>query len=139
MDGHTLMGHLDRLVRVYQAEGFSGDLRPSQWHALRYFANAGPDERTLTHFARARATTMGTASITVSGLVEKGLMTRGRDGRNVDLEVSDEGWRLLESHDPYRHFAAALERLSDDQKRALVAASEAILAERCPAGEDGEA
>ncbi len=139
MDGHTLMGHLDRLVRVYQAEGFSGDLRPSQWHALRYFANAGPDERTLTHFARARATTMGTASITVSGLVEKGLMTRGRDGRNVDLEVSEEGLRLLETQDPYRSFAAALERLSEEQKRALVAAAEAILTERCPAGEGGEA
>jgi DNA-binding MarR family transcriptional regulator len=127
-DTRRVMTKLEQLVRVYYAEGYSGELRPAQWQALRYFDQAAEAERTLTAFAKARATTMGTASITVSGLVERGLMERGHGERNVGLRISAEGRRLLERADPYRRIAGAIESLSEDQRAALIAAADAIVA-----------
>jgi DNA-binding MarR family transcriptional regulator len=124
----SVMTKLEQLVRVYYSEGYAGELRPAQWQALRYFDQAPEGERTLTAFARARATTMGTASMTVSGLVERGLMERGHGERNVGLRVSPAGKRLLETQDPYRRFARAVAELPEEQRAALVQAADAIMA-----------
>jgi DNA-binding MarR family transcriptional regulator len=71
---------------------------------------------------------MGTASMTVSGLVERGLMERGHGERNVGLRVSPAGKRLLETQDPYRRFARAVAELPEEQRAALVQAADAIMA-----------
>lgn len=132
-DGQTVMGRLEQLVRIYLSRGFTEDLRPSQWQALRFFAQAAPEERSLTAFAKARAKTLGTASITVSGLVEKGLMTRAQSGRNVGLEVSPRGLELLQRSDPYRSFEHVLERLPPEHKQALIVAVDRIVSQECGA------
>ena len=92
---------IEKLIRIQLANSYRNELRPAQWQALRFFATADPRDRTLTGFARHRRSTIGTTSITVSQLVDRGYRVRGdpQGQRNVDLRVSDKGMAALE-HDP---------------------------------------
>lgn len=103
-----LTDKLERTMRLYQATSYRDALRPAQWQALRYFATAPAAQRTVSGLARARASTMGTTSITVTGLVDRGLLERGSDTRNVGLRVTDAALRLLEEADPARTLSRAI-------------------------------
>jgi DNA-binding MarR family transcriptional regulator len=107
---------LERAMRLYQATGYRDELRPAQWQALRHFATAPAEQRTVSGLARARASTMGTTSITVSGLVDRGLLRRGSGTRNVGLRLTDAGLRLLEQADPARTLSSAIAEIPDVER-----------------------
>lgn len=126
---NAVMTRLEQLLRIYHAQGFAHGMTPAQWQALRYFDRAEGGDRTLTGFAQARATSMGTASTTVSWLVNRGLLERAHGGaRNVALRLTAEGQNLLESKDPYRCIERAVDALPTVQRKALVEAADSIVA-----------
>ena len=63
--------HLGRASQDYEA-----GLSPAQWTALRYLARANRFSRTVSAFAEFHATTRGTASQTVKGLVARGFVKK---------------------------------------------------------------
>lgn len=103
---------IEKLIRIHFRNSYRDGLRPAQWQALRYFASAGPEERSLTAFARHRRSTMGTASITVSQLVERGFMERGdpEGQRNVGLRLTEQGRAALQN-DPIEELVDAISGL----------------------------
>jgi DNA-binding MarR family transcriptional regulator len=113
---------IEKLIRIQLANSYRNELRPAQWQALRFFAQADPRERTLTGFARHRRSTIGTTSITVSQLVDRGYLERGDPNgqRNVDLRVSEKGLQALEQ-DPMKELEDALNRLTEPQREQLLA------------------
>lgn len=92
-------------------------LRPTQWHALRHFANAPIAERTVSGFAAANRTTPGTTSVTISALEGRGLLKRVQRPTGWAVEITEAGRALLE-RDPMTCLAAALEACSADDKAA---------------------
>jgi DNA-binding MarR family transcriptional regulator len=110
---------LEQLVRVQFARSFVHGLKPAQWHALRYFAVMPEIERSVTAFARHRASTMGTASTTITTLVRKGYLGRaGGNTRNSGLYVTEAGHQLLRD-DPINDLLAAIAGLEPDERAAL--------------------
>src|ERR687887_99474 len=89
--------------RLVQAEGYDGELSPSQWMALRYFARANPFSRTPSAFAAFQATTRGTASQAIKALEASGYLVRQRskaDGRSASLRLTNKGNKAL-ARDPF--------------------------------------
>ena len=94
---------------IYNAN-FSRGLTPAQWSALRFFATASSAKANLMSYARHHGKTRGTASRTISRLVDKGLVTRHQhpfDGRQQVIELSQRGSALLEE-DPIASLTAFL-------------------------------
>ena len=121
---------LDRLMRLHVSHSFKDALKPAQWDALRYFANAPKSQRKITAFARHRATTLGTASTTVSVLVGKGLLLRDYGTgmpRNLGLRVSAAGLAQL-AHDPMAHLTASIAALDPASRQSLYAALPKLVA-----------
>ncbi len=106
-------------MRLYQATGYRAELRPAQWQALRFFATAPEAERTVSGLARARASTMGTTSITVTALVDRGLLARAGDHRNVGLKVTAAGLQLLQDADPARTLETTIAELPAGDRATL--------------------
>lgn len=122
---------LERLARVPFTGSFSHGLNPAQWSALRYLANAGRAASTVTAFARFHGTTKGTASQTVSALVNKGHLLRHAsptDRRIVHLEVTESGRALLKT-DPLERLAAACATLPEEERAALASTVARLFAE----------
>lgn len=112
---------LEQLVRLQFSQSFRNGLKPAQWHALRYFATAPEEERTVTAFARHRASTMGTASTTISTLVRKGYLARDYGQgvpRNRGLHLTEAGKRLLQE-DPVQTLVDAIAELEPDEQALL--------------------
>ncbi len=117
-----------QLGRIAHGCGFTEGLTAAQWSALRYLSRANRFSRTVSAFAEFHATTRGTASQTIKGLVARSYLNRTRspdDGRSVRLEVTDNARAIL-SRDPCEalvraacalpsgargHLATGLERL----------------------------
>ena len=122
-----LLAHLGR--RAATAGETGSELTPVQWSALRYFSRANRFSRTPSAFASFRATTRGTASTTISELVQAGYLERRRsseDGRSVHLTQTDAGERLLE-RDPLQTMERAIAQLGEDEQRSLSTAVPAIV------------
>ena len=75
-DGRSGAELVLRLSRAALGEGFVEALTSAQWMALRYFSRANRFSRTVSAFAEFHATTRGTASQTVKGLIEQGYLAR---------------------------------------------------------------
>jgi len=105
----TIALQLETLLRRYIRENYRQGMHPAQWSALRYFKLAPPEARSLTGFARAHHTTMGTASTTVSTLVGKGYLQKQSFRGQVNL--TKEGEKLLRD-DPLRPVVGTLNRMS---------------------------
>lgn len=110
---------LERAMRLYNASGYQDELRPAQWQALRYFAGAPLGQRTVSGLARARASTMGTTSITVSTLVERGLLQRGAANRNVGLQLTPLGLSRLREGDPAQRLSSAIAEIPAAEQAVL--------------------
>lgn len=107
----TIAEQFELLSRLILSRAFSAGLHPAQWAALRYFAQAGTQERTATAFAAHHVTTKGTAAQTVAALVRKGLLMRmpmPDDRRRVRLDVTELGLRLMRQ-DPLNLLVNALD------------------------------
>ena len=81
-----------RLGRAALGEGFVEALTSAQWTALRYFSRANRFSRTVSAFAEFHATTRGTASQTVKGLIKQGYLARipsDTDGRSARVDPTE--------------------------------------------------
>ena len=97
-DEAQLAGLLMHLGRAAYTGDPRDDLSPAQRMCLRYFCRANRFSRTVSGFADFHATTRGTASLTVAGLVERGLLRRHPsrlDGRSRRLDLTERGRELV--------------------------------------------
>ena len=100
---------VETLFRRYVRENHRQGMHPAQWSALRYFKLAPPETRNLTGFARAHYTTMGTASTTVSTLVNKGYLQKHSFRGAVNLTPAGEA---LLKDDPLSKVLTSVNRMS---------------------------
>ncbi|HEY9567269.1 MAG TPA: MarR family transcriptional regulator [Thalassobaculum sp.] len=108
-------------MRELNARMYRSALKPAQWSALRYFGRAAARQRTLTDFARFHATTLGTASQTLSTLQRKGLIARSAsptDRRRADVQLTRKGRALLKQ-DPLDIVRGHLQQLPAPQRLAF--------------------
>lgn len=109
----------ERATRLYHSIAYTESLRPAQWQVLRFFANAPADQRTLSGCAHARATTMGTTSVTVTALVDRGFLERTGSNRNVGLRLTEKGRHYIEHSDPAKYLFHAVANLPSSKRQAL--------------------
>ena len=110
--------------------GYSEGLYPAQWTALRYLAKAPEGTRTASSLARVQGLASGPVSRTVRTLIQKDLVRKADHqplGRAEHLELTAKGADLLD-RDPLHCFSANLEMLEKDERVALAAALEAVIA-----------
>ena len=118
-----------RLSRAGLGEGFVEALTSAQWMALRYFSRANRFSRTVSAFAEFHATTRGTASQTVKGLIKQGYLARipsDTDGRSARVDLTDKAKALL-ARDPYDVVVDAAETLPPRLRTQLVQVLERML------------
>ena len=118
--------HLSRLAH---GDGLPGGLTAAQWAALRYFSQANRSSRTLAAFADYQVTTRGTASQTITKLVEKGLLTRRAssvDRRSALIDLTPEGLALCSS-ERFNELVHAISDLPGDLRNDVLAALEALM------------
>lgn len=118
-----------QVLRTTSSLAFSNGLNPAQWAAIRYFAQAAPNTRSVVAFARYHRTTKGTASQTIAALLKKGLLDRQRserDRRTASLELTEQG-RILLNDDPLNELAYAVSLLEEDEHAVLVRSLDKIL------------
>ncbi|MBT8441168.1 MAG: MarR family transcriptional regulator [Gammaproteobacteria bacterium] len=120
-----------QLSRAAYADCARHGLTQAQWIAMRFFSRANRFSRTVSGFAEYHATTRGTASQTVSSLVDKGYLARRpspRDGRSVEFELTPAARGML-GVDPLERIVRAADRLSVTQQSRTVAGLRAVLDE----------
>ena len=118
-----------RHSRAALSEGFVEGLTSAQWMALRYFSRANRFSRTVSAFAEFHATTRGTASQTVKGLVKQGYLARiasDTDGRSARVDLTDKAKALL-ARDPFEVVVDAAETLPPRLRGQLVRVLERML------------
>lgn len=118
-----------RLSRVALGEGFVEALTSAQWMGLRYFSRANRFSRTVTAFAEFHATTRGTASQTVKGLIKQGYLARipsDTDGRSARVDLTDNAKAIL-ARDPFEAVVDAAEALPGALRGQLVKLLERML------------
>jgi len=106
---------MERIAQLSYAQGMAEGLRPAQWGALRYFAQAEDHARTVGRFARHNMITAGSASQTIETLVRRGLLERvpqANDRRSYRLDLTEDGHHHLQQ-DPIRKLVAAVEQLDN--------------------------
>jgi len=118
------------LGRVAYTAGAQHGLSPAQWMCLRYFSRANRFSRTVSGFADFHATTRGTASLTVSDLVERGLLRRRRsrlDGRSRRLDLTDDAREFISGS--AGELERAISRLPKTQRAALTNTLDRLMGE----------
>ncbi len=118
-------------AQIYAMSHAAG-LTAAQWSALRYFAFANASAANLASFAKHHGTTKGTASRTISRLVEKGVLVRTQDGvdkRRRIVQVTTKGKKLL-AKDPVRTLADMIKESDLEDLDAFAQAVFALL--KCP-------
>ena len=118
-----------RLSRASLGEGFIEALTSAQWMALRYFSRANRFSRTVSAFAEFHATTRGTASQTVKGLIKHGYLARipsDTDGRSARVDVTDNAKAIM-ARDPFEVVVNAAEALPGRLRGQLVKLLERML------------
>ena len=114
MDSRGIAESIAQLARMSVGDGHVCGLTAAQWNTLRFFARANRFSRTVSAFAEFHATTRGTASQTVKGLVSEGYLTRSPsdlDGRSVRFDLTAKGREAL-SHDPLDALSEAIGKLA---------------------------
>ena len=118
-----------RHSRAAISEGFVEALTSAQWMALRYFSRANRFSRTVSAFAEFHATTRGTASQTVKGLIKQRCLARipsDTDGRSARVDLTDKAKALL-TRDPFEVVVDAAETLPPRLRGQLVRVLERML------------
>jgi DNA-binding MarR family transcriptional regulator len=118
-----------QLGRLAQGDSAARGLTPAQWGALRYFARANRFSRTVSALAAFQATTRGTVSQTVKGLVTRGYLRRtpsDRDGRSVRFDLTSAARQIL-ARDPFQDVVRAAVALPAGQRNRLLSGLQALL------------
>ncbi len=118
------------LARLTYSDGSVGSLTKAQWTALRFFGTSSRFSHTMSAFADYHATTRGSASQTIKGLVAKGFLEQlpsKKDGRSVRIELTEEGRSCCEK-DPFESLVQAIETLPDGVQASLSTVLDDVLA-----------
>jgi DNA-binding MarR family transcriptional regulator len=129
ISGRAAADLLLRLSRAALGEGFVEALTSAQWTALRYFSRANRFSRTVSAFAEFHATTRGTASQTVKGLIKQGYLARipsETDGRSARVDPTHRAKAIL-ARDPFQVVVDAAEALPGRLRGQLVKLLERML------------
>ena len=119
-----------QLGRAVYGDSPQSGITPAQWTALRYFARANRFSRTVSAFAQFHATTRGTASQTIKGLVTRGYLHRTRserDGRSSRFDLTSRSRTLL-AQDPLEHLVHRAAELTPVARQGTVVALRELLA-----------
>lgn len=111
------LGHLGR------GQGSVCGLTHAQWSALRYFSKTNQFSRTVSAFADYHVTTRGTASQTITSLVDRGLLERSRsslDGRSSTINLTTKG-RSKSKKDPFKKLVRAIDNMPEEQAGTVAA------------------
>ena len=120
---------IEKVGKACHNLGYTPGLNPAQWAALRYSKETTADRRTVTGFANFQGTTKGTASQTVTALVRKGHLEKvadKNDRRVHRLMLTQTGEELL-IKDPLQALADAIDKLEEQDRRALSVNMEKVL------------
>lgn len=112
---------MEQINLIVYSSSLARELKPAQWAALRFFASASPNVRTVSGFAEMNSTTTGSASQTVTTLVTRRCLERipdKSDGRRHSLRVTKIGKQFLEN-DPIDILSKAIEELPSGQQYQL--------------------
>ena len=112
---------IGRMARFVANEGHKHGLKPAQWEALRYLAQANRFSRTPGGVALYLGLTKGTVSQTLMTLERAGLVKKSSnpgDGRSVRLDLSEKGRALL-ARDGAAAIEEAIASLPPDEQSAL--------------------
>ncbi len=124
MDERRLLGVAalyEQVARAVYEERGPRVLQPAQWSALRYFARAGSEARTVTGLARFLGVTMGPASRAVAALEKRGLLAsrpHPRDRRSSLFDLTDAGQDKVR-RDPLARLARALAEVDAADRNAF--------------------
>lgn len=108
---------------IYEQRG-PAHIHPVQWAALRFFARANRQARSVAGLARYLGVTLAPASRTVGALKKHGLIETAKDPNDARVSVislTDAGHAVLEE-DPIQGLARLLQDLPKDQFDTLGAA-----------------
>ncbi|MCB0256942.1 MAG: winged helix-turn-helix transcriptional regulator [Anaerolineae bacterium] len=106
---------LERIAQLSRRRAYVADLRPNQWAALRFLSRAEAMSCSVSALADHSFTSRSSASQTVNGLVNRGLLVRvavPEDRRKQRLELTDKAWELLADY-PLKELESSLEQLAD--------------------------
>ncbi len=120
---------LSRLSRLINHEGHAQGLKPAQWDALRYLAQANRFSRSPGALTAYLGATKGTISQTVISLEKKGLVEKTqdpKDKRAVGLELTSAG-KALAKEDALLPFQAMIADLTSNEQKEIEAALETLL------------
>jgi DNA-binding MarR family transcriptional regulator len=112
---------LEQMMRLVYPERSPQDMHPGQWAALRFFARANREARTVAGLARYLGITQGPASRSVAALDRKGLITGERDAddrRILRLRLTEAGTDLL-AHDPMQKLAGLIASKPEGERAQL--------------------
>ncbi len=121
---------IEQITQLAYRFGFASDLRPAQWTALRFFDRSPDDSCTVSAFAEHNRTSRSSASQTINGLVNRGLLVRvavPEDRRTHRLQLTNEAQGLL-AQDPLRKLESALGEMSESRCGELAVRLEELLA-----------
>lgn len=120
---------LEKIVRNAYENKRSSEVQPLQWSIMRYLGNASEDRCTVVWLASFLGVTHAPVARAVKTLQGRGYVLQQdnpSDGRSKILRLSDAGWQQLNA-DPLLLVAQRIERLEDDEKRALAAAVKQLI------------
>ena len=112
---------------IYDKRGPT-DIHPGQWSALRYFARANRNARTVAGLAKFLGVTRGPASRATNSLVKQDFLyseANPRDGRSPLFTVTEKGQDALRQ-DPIIRLAQAISGLERKQKSDLAQSLEQL-------------
>lgn len=121
-----------QLSQIIYAKGFSNQLKPAQWAALRYLDRANASARTVTELARAQSVSKGAASQIISTLRAQGLLTIvpvPDDLRQKQIDLTPAGRDHL-IDDPLNPLAEALGPVPDQQLEDMAGIVEILIRSR---------
>ncbi len=130
---HSKQAHfislLARLSRLINHEGHAEGLKPAQWDALRYLAQANKFSRSPGALTAYLGATKGTISQTLMSLEKKGLVEKTQDPndkRSVGLNLTAAGSDLAKE-DALLSFQAVVAELPSQEQKAIEEALETLL------------
>ena len=118
---------INRLARLDSAEGWGGDLNPTQRAMLGYLVQANRFSRSPSHVAEYLGTTRGTATQSLKSLLQKGYVTERRsesDKRVISYAPTQAGRDVAHAPAPLQ---TALSATGADERRALETALKTLL------------